>query len=560
MTRILSALLVCAVVATVSGQSPGGSSVVLPSNQQFTNADRRVVAFAPDGSRFVYVANQRLYIEAATGGLPNEIPGTASPQGVSNPVFSPDGQSIAYWSGTDGSLKRIGVAGGTATTIARVDNPFGMSWGPGDVLVVGQGAKGVVSVAAAGGTPRTIVAMAGDELAYGPQLLPSGDAVLFSVISGRTALASGWDRAQIVVQPIAGGARKTVVEAGRDGRIASGGNLLYVLNGQLRAVKFDSARREVSGRPTIVADGVRTAGPTGAAQFAVSDSGALVYLPERSGETELALVGLDGTKTVMGAIPNAGGSPRVSPDGRQVALASEGSIWAGELENVKGMRKIIAGTNYAFPVYSDDGRSLVLGTILPAGLETVYLARADGSGEMELLARPARAPEHWFPGTQMFSFITHKGRLDYDVWTYSLPNREVTPISRIPVTAQLSSRISPDGKWVVYMSNETGDYQVYLEPWPQTGARFQVTKSGAVAPVWSSDSAAIYYESNQKLYSISFQNGVDMFGQARELQISGFVPSGLRRNFDQTPDGKQFVMIFRSSPRVTVIPKWTGAS
>ena len=545
--------------ATVGTQAQRSQRVTLPAAHAIGGIDRTAIAMSPDGSRFAYAANARLYVRSVAAGMPTEIAGTAIGQGASSsPLFSADGRSIVFWSSSDGTIKRIPVAGGTATAIATVDNPFGMSWGPNDTLLVGQGPKGILRVPATG-APATIVTVKDGELAYGPQLLPSGDAVLFTVIDAKDALAQGWDRARIVVQPVndpRGGDRKVVVDGARDGRLSSAGYLLYSRDEKILAVKFDARTRATSGAPMTIADDVRTAGPTGAAQFAFADSGALVYLPNRSGELELALVSLDGTRTNLGALPNGVGSPRISNDGRRVAFASDGDIWTADVRNLAGMKKVLSGSNWNFPVFSDDGRNLALGTILPGGLETVYLMPADGSREPEILARPARAPEHWFPGTQMFSFITHKGRLDYDTWTYNVATREVTPLARIPVSAQISSRLSPDGHFIAYMSNETGEYQVYVEPWPQTGARFQATKTGGVLPLWSSDSADIYYAQGDQMYATRFQNGVAMFGEPRKLPVSGFVQGALRRAFDQTPDGKQFLMVFRSAAQVAIVSRW----
>jgi hypothetical protein len=135
----------------------------------------------------------------------------------------------------------------------------------------------------------------------------------------------------------------------------------------------------------------------------------------------------------------------------------------------------------------------------------------------------------------------------------------MTPLARIPVSAQLSSQFSPDGHWFAYMSNESGEFQIYVEPWPQTGAKFQATKSGGVTPMWSADSTEIYYENGTHMYAVTFTNGVTMFGQPRELPISGFVPAGLRRNFDLMPDFKTFLMVFRSPAQVSVVPKWNAA-
>jgi Tol biopolymer transport system component len=559
MTRFAPLLFSLVLAAGAAAQSSPGQRIALPEEHLIGAADRPAVAISPDGTQFVYVANNRLYLRSVGNGQPSEIPGSMIRQGVSNPIFAADGRSILFWSGLDRMIERIAVSGGKPTPICAADNPFGMSWAPNGTLLIGQGPKGILRVAANGGTPETLIRVADGELAYGPQMLPGGDAVLFTVIDAKTALASGWDKASIVVQPIPGGMRKTVVEAGRDGRITPNGYLLYALNERLMAVRFDAKQRQTTGAAATVAGDVRMSGPTGAAQFSVADSGAMVYLPERSGETQLGLVSLDGTRKMIGTVTNGGPTPRLSSDGKRVAWAVDGNIWMADVDNLSGMRKIIRGTSWNFPVFSEDGKRLLLGTILPNGLETVYMTNSDGTGDIDILARPGRAPESWIRGTEMFSMISHKGRLDYDLWTYNVPDHNMTPLARIPVSAQLSSQFSPDGHWFAYMSNESGEFQIYVEPWPQTGAKFQATKSGGVTPMWSADSTEIYYENGTHMYAVTFTNGVTMFGQPRELPISGFVPAGLRRNFDLMPDFKTFLMVFRSPAQVSVVPKWNAA-
>ena len=559
-------LLVLALALAAAGhvafaQPARSQRIALPASHLLrATGDRNSLAIAPDGSRFAYVSNNRMYLKPIGPGEPTEIAGTAVRQGISNPIFTPDGQAIVFWSAEDGgALERIPVAGGTPTKISAAENPYGLAWGANGALLVGQGPKGILTVPAGGGASQTVVRMKDGELAHGPQLLPGGDAILYTLIDATTADTDGWDRARIVVQPLRGGERKVVIEQGRDARYVANGYLLYALDNHIMAVKFDAKARAVAGRPTTIVEDVHMAATAGTAHFSVSDAGALVYWPEKSGETQFGLVGLDGTRKVLGPAINFANAPRVSPDGKKVAMSGigEGNLWMADLDNPASLHKFLKGSYYNFPVFSDDGKHIVFGTNLPDGVETIYTMPADGSGAIELLARPARAPEGWRPGTQTFSYITHKGVMDYDLWTFDLATHTFASLARVPVTAQLSSRFSPDGNWVAYMSNETGQFQVYVEPYPATGARFQATKDGGVAPLWSADGTEIYYESNGKLLAMRFGNGLNMFGPTRELPISGFVPTGLRRTWDMLPDGKQLVMLFRGPSTVAMIPNWT---
>ena len=202
------------------------ASFALPDGQVFTNSGRRVVAISPDGSQFAYVANSRLYLRPLARLDATPIP-SMDEAGVVNPVFSPDGRSIAFWSAN--TIKRISVGGGPAVTICEASRPYGMSW-QGDTILFGQGSDGIKQVSASG-KPQTLVTVRPGEIADGPQMLPGGQAVLFTIAS--EGGDDRWDNARIVVQPLAGGARKTIIEGGSDARYLPTGHLLYAYQGVL---------------------------------------------------------------------------------------------------------------------------------------------------------------------------------------------------------------------------------------------------------------------------------------------------------------------------------------
>src|SRR5207237_1358533 len=176
---------------------------------------------------------------------------------VLNPVFSPDGRSIAFWSSADQSLKKIAVTGGAAVTLCPAEGPLGMNW-TADGILFGQGPKGIMRISANGGKPETIVSVKGDETAHGPQLLPDGQTVLFTLGAGAGAGgAERWDKARIVVQSLKSGARKTLIDGGTDARYLPTGHIVYALGGVVFAIPFDARRLQVSGGPVPVVEGVR---------------------------------------------------------------------------------------------------------------------------------------------------------------------------------------------------------------------------------------------------------------------------------------------------------------
>jgi Tol biopolymer transport system component len=262
---------------------------------------------------------------------------------------------------------------------------------------------------------------------------------------------------------------------------------------------------------------------------------------------------------VLGEVPAGTAAPRVSHDGQKVTFAAAGEIYVADISNVTGARRVISGGT--FPLFSPDGQWLAfgsLGTARENGEEVLFLQRADGSGEAELIAKPARAPEHWPEGDQGFTFITHRGGANnYDLWAYAVDRKEVEPLVVIDETAQLSSALSPNRQWLTYMSTESGDWQIYVQPYPGTSVAYQVTTSGGRSPMWLSDDRLVY-DDDGRMLSVAVRPGATpTFGTPEALPLGGYVQPRLRRNWDVMPGGQQFLMLFRAGPQIDVLSDWT---
>jgi eukaryotic-like serine/threonine-protein kinase len=262
-------------------------------------------------------------------------------------------------------------------------------------------------------------------------------------------------------------------------------------------------------------------------------------------QLHLALVDLSGKRQDVGMVPIYAFAPRISPDGRQFAFDTQESrqtVWIGELPTMKSLRRLPGVSRY--PMWSADGERLFF-VDLYNGHDALYWRRADGRGDRELLIETARAPEHLFKNSQAITFITLT--TDYDVWRYSLVERKATPLVEQPGSSQHSSRVSPDDRWLAYVSDETGRFEVYVQPLPATGAKFQITREGGEHPIWSPDGAVLYFNRGGRLYSVPLRAGATISaGVPSALPIMGFVQGQARRQFDITPDGKQFLMLFPS--------------
>jgi serine/threonine-protein kinase len=545
---------------------------LLPVGQQFTNAGRQLLSISPDGKKFVYVANTRLYVKDAAE--KDARPLTDSSDGVTNPIFSPDGKFIAFWNGSDQSLNRVSIDGGTPQIICQSGNPFGMNWTADDQIVFGQGANGILRVKATGGTPETIVNVKSGELAHGPVMLPAGNSLLYTLASNTPGPAPGtiWDNAKIVVQSLKSDERKTLIEGGSDARYSPTGHIVYAVRGRLMSVAFDAARQEVTGKPVVLIDGVRNAGGnTGTTQFSFSDTGSLVYISAATAaqaQSQMAFVDLNGNIKPVRKVPSSIFGPRISPDAKRVAYRDGPAVWIADLSSEAPPRRLTTEPGEA-PIWSPDGERIAYISIYD-GREALFSRRSDGSGSPELLVDRARAPESWSAVNQAISFITLVGPAgdagDYDISTYSWQTKKATPLIVIPPSAQSGSRFSPDGKWMAYESNESGRAEIYVEPYPSTGKRFQITKGGGARPLWAPDSSRLYFDSNAlNPTQINYVNVLLQpeftFTGPQSLPVTGFVqPSGtIRRQYDITPDGQQFLMTFAlpaQQPQIEMVSNW----
>jgi dipeptidyl aminopeptidase/acylaminoacyl peptidase len=552
-TRPILLLLFALITSVAAVPQAGPQRFVLPDLQQSQG-----LAVSPDGTQMAYAAGGRLYLKGA--GDPQMIAGTETLQGIAQPAFSPDGASIAFWAGSDQTLKRVSVKGGAPTTIARVPNPFGMSWASNDQIFFAQlngPTKGVMRVPAAGGTPETVVTLEANEVALTPYLLPGTDTLLFTlgiIPQGPANVADILAKAQIVTQSLGSRERKVLLSGANDARYVPSGHLVYVSGGKLMGVPFNLRQLVVNGPPVTLLEQVATGAGIGTNQFSFSQSGSLTYVP--GPQTDFAYVDLKGNKKPIASYSMSNlFAPRVSPNGRQLTIdtniGAQSAIWLANLAGDTQLRRFTPEGQNHFPLWSGDGERLLFISVRD-GDPAIYWQRADGTGTAEKLTETARAPESFSVQNQMLSYITLGS--DYDVWTYSFRDKKSTPLVDKKGSSQHSSRFSPDGKSIVYVSDETGRFEAYVQPFPSTGTAVQVTKNGAEHPVWSPDGKTLYFNNAGRLYSVSVQTQPSITaGEPVALPISGFIQGAGRRQFDITLDGQQFIMMFPASQEVRTV-------
>jgi serine/threonine-protein kinase len=560
--RIASALLATAFIGAIVGrtlrqpaavQRPSITrfTVTLGRQDQFTATGRQILAVSPDGRRLVYGANGQLYLRSFDQLEATPIRGTGGGDDASyarNPFFSPDGGWVGFWQ--NGKLKKVQIDGGLPVDICEAGNPYGATWAENDTILFGAGVRGIYRVEAAGGQPALIVRDPGGT-AHGPQLLPGGHAVLFTLAQENKP----WDEARIVVQSLETGRREVLVSGGTDGRYLGTGHLVYVTGGTLVAAPFDVASLKVSGAPIALVERIAQAPvQTGAAHFSLSRSGTLVYIPGSFRQTLLqSLVWLDrhGRETPLNAPIRVYLYPRISPDGRRIALVIRGEgqdIWMWDTERAS-LERFTDGRTFSSPVWSPDGRRLLFGD--SAGGSTIWSQSADGSGVAEQLTQSTgtgQAPSSFTPdGTKLVFYEPYSGGLS--VLTVR-PERRVSPLLRKPGAVMRNADIyPPDGRWIAYESTESGASQIFVRPFPNVdGGRWQVSTDGGRAPVWSRDGRELFYvPATGGLMAVSVTPGTTLTFSTPTRVVNGSylgMLSGLiGRMYDVSPRGDRFLVM-----------------
>jgi serine/threonine-protein kinase len=580
---VVSAL---AVAAAWTLRPPAPSSQVtrfafaLGEGQQFPAGNRQRLAVSPDGTLLVYAANSQLYLRSMSDLEARPIPGTRQTSPPVDPVFSPDSRSIAFYAPVDNTIKKIAVSGGAAVTICPADVLFGLRWNT-DGIVFGQGSKGIMRVSANGGRPEVLVSVKNGEFAYGPQVLPDGEWVLFTIATAATR--DGWDKAQIVVQSLKTSERKTLVSGGSDGRYVPTGHIVYALGGVLFAVPFDLQHLNVTSGPVPIVEGVSRSntGSTGVAHFSVSSTGSLVFVPgpasALSGQFGLALIDRNGSQQLLKLPPAPYEYPRLSPDGKRVAFGSddgkEAAVWIYDLSGVSSMHRLTLGSRNRLPVWSADGEHVAFQSDRDGDLG-IFWQRVDGTTPAERLTKPekdtAHVPESWSPDGKTLLFSVAKGS-SYSLAAFSLPDKKETPFGGIQSRNPPGATFSPDGRWVAYSAGESVAQggSLFVQPFPTTGAKYQVSETGGIHPMWSLDGKELFYGAGVgQFVAVSVTTRPTFtFGNPVPLPLRFFDSgAGFERNSDITLDGRRFIGVVPAgqnasaaapvAPQIQVVLNW----
>jgi serine/threonine-protein kinase len=561
--KLAVAISITAAVAAAAGAAaawrwkPGATPVVyrfaIPlTGVNFTAAGRQMLDISPAGDRVAFVAGNNVYVRHVSEQDAKPLLNAESQRLAVNPVFSPDGRSIAFWTTGEQLLKTVAVTGGTPIIVARVDLPFGIRWTDRGILV-GQGTSGIVRLQPSGGTVETIVKPGPLESTYGPQLLPDEDHVLFTLGSGKGAY--GWSDPSIVVQSLRSGARKTVIANGSDGRYLPSGHIAYLIGGVVFAVPFDVQRLETVGQAVPIVEGVLRApmGLSPASQFAVSRNGVMLYMPGptagASDRYDLTLVTRKGEGTPLKLPPAPYDSPRVSRDGKRVVVGSANVTDTFILVHDLGVgnvpRRLTFHGKNRYPIWTADGKRVVFQSDRD-GNSGLFIQPVDGSREAQRLTRAASDEEHipddCSPTADVCLFTIRKG-LDYTLSSVALTDGRITPVSSVAHNIPGAARFRPDGRWIAYgIRNPLTTIQI--EPFPPTGARFQIQPQQGDSPhhpLWSPDGKELLFNPRPNGFSavaVTTTPTVEFGAQFDVPRNFRTTPTQMRAHHDMMPDGR----------------------
>jgi serine/threonine protein kinase/Tol biopolymer transport system component len=542
----LALILVGAFVGWRVGQGEHGTTpvrltITLPPGKALLNNSTEPLAISQDGSTIAYAAygedrKAQLYVRKLGSFESTLIPGT---DGARSPFFSPNGEWLAFVS-DDFKLKKVLLRGGSAVVV--VDGPFfGGAWEDDTIYYVRGFTAGISSVPAGGGQSRQLTnpgSTPEDRAHLWPSPFPHNTGMIFTVWTGRT-----FNEARIEGLLFKSGQRKVLIEGATGGRYLPSGHLAYTRNGTLFVVGFDAERLEVKGTPIPVIEGVMTGASNGDADFAVSNNGTLVFQPGTLTSFQRNLVWMDRSGKATNITPDVKpyASPALSPDGKHIALTLEGStfdVWVYDLERDALTKVSFGGDDYQ-PLWSPDGKMLAYSSS-KSGHMQLYLKHGVLQGEESMLTDgpETKALCAWTPDGREMIFGRQNKDTGWDIYAVTVEgDHKVRPLVVAPFN-QGRAHVSPDGKWMAYVSDESGQGEVFVQSLSDPNTRVQISTEGGTDPRWAGHNELLY-RSKTRLMSVKFSPGGEL---SPGKPVLLFEDKAAWTGYDVAPDGRLVVV------------------
>jgi eukaryotic-like serine/threonine-protein kinase len=569
----VAVVVIGAVAVTASWLSRPVASRVTRTNIAATgpaaltiNGLDRDLAISPDGSRVVYIGNNgtQLFVRALDA---LESVAIATGQ-IREPFVSPDGQWVGFVDGLN-TLKKVAISGGPSIQLTTLDGaPQGATWLPDDTIVFATNnpSTGLQRVSANGGTFAVVTRPDHhrDEVDHvWPEVLPGGRVVLFTI----TARTGGLDNASIAAFDLHTQTSTILVRGGLNAHYVESGHLVYIAAGTLRAVSFDLRTLAVRGPAVPVVPRLVTT-RSGAGEFGVARDGTLVYVDVTPGSQSarartLVWVDRKGKEERIAAPTRSYEAPRISPDGKQVALAitdQEGDIWVWDLGRADLRRLTFDPGVDTFPAWTPDSHRIVFSSQSGGALNLWWKAANETSPAEQLTTS---ADNQWptsvsSDGKQVV--LTELTPTSRDLMLLTLDeSRRVTPLLQTPFD-ELRGSLSPDGHWLAYESNSSGQFEIWVRPFPNTSvAQYQISTSGGTRPVWAHNGKELFFIGvDGTLMGVPVEATATTWNAGaptKRLEPRYYTGGGNpNRSYDVSSDDRRFLMIKAASADPTTVP------
>jgi Tol biopolymer transport system component len=547
---------------------PIHSYLIPPEGAAFrlTGDEAAPITISPDGSSVAFGAGNKLWVQSLRTGASTPL---ASTDGAQFPFWSPDGRSIGFFAG--GKLKSVEASGGPVQVIADAPTPRGGTWGKSGVIVFTADFRGGLSrVNAAGGptTPLTKIDLKRHTTHRWPSFLPDGKHVLYLAASHVNPRS---EESGIYVASLDGGEPRRVMPSYGSAQYVPG-FLLSVRDANLMAAPFDAGRLALTGESVRVASDVNFDYGTWRGVFTVSQNGVLVYQAAReSAGGQLTWIDMSGRTLAAIGERSEAYALRLSPDNRRASLVlgdPNNDIWVYELDRGVRTRLTTGAQVIVAPCWSRDGSEIlfVTGQSLQK-LDVEYVMGtlpANGAGQRKVIYKsPVRIePTDWSPDGRFV--LIDKGTIGAsDIWVVPL----ATPDKAFPLVESPfldgNGQFSPDGRWVAYMSQQSGRLEVYVTSFAEAGARWQVSANSGTQPRWSADGQTLYFVSlSAQLMAASVDGNGPQF-VVKDVKplfpVNLFVGPRISCGYDIAADGKRILINSAGeaeAPRVVLIANW----
>ncbi len=530
------------------------SQLAPPKNTGFilTGLSAGPPVLSPDGNRLAFTARgadgkQFLWVRSLDETTEEPLAGT---EGATFPFWSPDGRSLGFFA--SGKLNRIEASGGPPLALCDAVSGRGGTWGADGTILFSLLSGPIFRVPASGGRPQPVTKLPeslGQFSHRWPQLLPDGRHFLF--LGQDTSIGES----TIYVGSLDGGEPKQLLRNGSNAVYAPPGYLLFARQGILLAQPFDTKKLQLAGDavPLAAHDAVDSTMSRG--NFSVSENGILVYTTGSLSQARLLWFDRAGRQLSETGTIDFYGFPRISPDGRRLAVSkvagtNSSSIWIFELDRGTSSRLTFSSGRNDLPAWSPDGKSIAF-ALTQDGKRHIYQKPADGTGTATpiVVGEGGEILPSWSSDGRYLLFQTHskQGTSPWEIWAQPLfGDHKPFPVVENPQFLQGTPALSSDGKWLAYDSDESGRVEVYVTPFLHGGGKWQVSSNGGNCPRWRADGQELLYMSlDNKLMSaeISEQASSVVVGKVQPLFQSNPAPAAPECMYDLSPDGKKFVIV-----------------